>query len=243
MTDVRTIVAIGGGSFRTDPGNALDDFLLARTGKTRPRVLLIPTAGGDPEPVIEAFHRSFLERRCVPSVLRLFQREHQDLAPVILEQDLIFVGGGNTANLRAIWALHGVDALLRQAWEQGTVMAGVSAGGLCWFEEGVTDSFHPTVLQPIHHLLGLLEGSFCPHYDTEESRRPLYRKFVAEGTLAPGYAADDGVGLVFRGTEYVEAVSCKPGASAHRVEPAGPAGAAAAPTAVETPLPTRLLAG
>jgi len=89
--------------------------------------------------VIGAFHRSFLERRCVPSVLRLFNREHEDLAPLVLAQDLIFVGGGNTANLAAIWGVHGVDTLLRRAWEQGTVMAGVSAGGLCWFEEGVTD--------------------------------------------------------------------------------------------------------
>jgi peptidase E len=241
MTQARTIVAIGGGSFRTDPGNALDDFLLARTGQARPRVLLVPTAGGDAEPVIEMFQRSFLERRCVPSVLRLFQREHEDLAPLVLEQDLIFVTGGNTANLRAIWALHGVDALLTRAWEQGTVMAGVSAGGLCWFEEGVTDSFHPTELKPLHHLLGLLEGSFCPHYDSELTRRPLYQKFVAEGTLAPGYAADDGVGLVFDGTRFVEAVSFKPGAAAYRVEPAGPAGAESAATAIETALPTRLL--
>ncbi len=241
MTNARTIVAIGGGSFRTDPGNALDDFLLARTGRERPRVLLVPTAGGDAEPVIEAFHRSFLERRCVPTVLRLFNREHEDLAPLVLAQDLIFVTGGNTANLAAIWGVHGVDALLRRAWEQGTVMAGVSAGGLCWFEEGVTDSFHPTALKPLHHLLGILEGSFCPHYDSEESRRPLFQRFVAEGTLAPGYAADDGAALVFDDTRFVEAVSFRPGAGAYRVEPAGPSAAETAPAARETPLPTRSL--
>ncbi len=222
MTGVRHIVAIGGGSFRTDPGNALDDFLIGLTGTSRPRVLFVPTASGDPEATIEAFTRSFRERRCTPSVLRLFGREHEDLAPVVLEQDLIFVGGGNTANQQAIWRVHGVDVLLRQAWEQGIVLAGVSAGGLCWFEEGVTDSFHPTKLAALKGLLGFLGGSFCPHYDSEESRRPLYQRFVAERALGAGWAADDGVGLHFEGTAFVEAVSFRPGAAAYRVEPAGP---------------------
>jgi dipeptidase E len=236
MTGERHIVAVGGGSFRTDPGNALDDWLLALTGRERPRVLLVPTAGGDPEPTIEAFRRSFLERRCVPSVLRLFQREHEDLAPLVLGQDLVFVGGGNTANQQAVWRVHGVDTLLRRAWEQGTVMAGVSAGALCWFEEGVTDSFHPTLLRPIHGLLGILDGSFCPHYDSEENRRPLYRGLVADGTLAPGYAADDGVGVHFRGTEFAGAVSFRAGAAAWRVEPGGADG-----EAIETRIVPRLL--
>ena len=239
-TPDRHIVAIGGGSFRTDPGNALDDWLLALTGKARPRVLFVPTAGGDPEATIEAFRRSFLERRSTPSVLRLFQREHEDLAPLVLDQDLVFVGGGNTANQLAIWRVHGVDTLLRRAWEQGTVMAGVSAGALCWFDEGVTDSFHPTVLKPLHDLLGILEGSFCPHYDSEENRRPLYRRLVAEGTLAPGYAADDGVGLHFRGTEFAEAVAFRTGAAAWRVEPAG-ADPATGADAIETRIEPRLL--
>ena len=238
MSERRHIVAIGGGSFRTDPGNALDDFLLGLIGQKRSRVLLVPTASGDPELLIEAFRRSFLERRCTPSVLRLFQREHEDLAPLVLEQDLIFVGGGNTANQQAIWRVHGVDTLLARAWEQGTVLAGVSAGALCWFDEGVTDSFHPTALRPIHGLLGFLEGSFCPHYDSEEQRRPLYRRFVAEGTLAPGYAADDGVGLHFVGTDFAEAVSFKPGAAAWRVAPAGPAEGS---DAIETRIEPRLL--
>jgi dipeptidase E len=238
MSERRHIVALGGGSFRTDPGNPLDDFLLALTAAKRPRVLFVPTASGDAEAVIEAFRRSFLERHCVPSVLRLFQREHEDLAPLVLEQDLIFVGGGNTANQQAVWRVHGVDALLVRAWEQGTVLAGVSAGALCWFEEGVTDSFHPTALRPIHGLLGLLDGSFCPHYDSEEQRRPLYRRFVAEGTLGPGYAADDGVGLHFHGTVLAEAVSFRPGAAAWRVAPAGPSPGA---DTIETRIEPRLL--
>jgi peptidase E len=134
--------------------------------------------------------------------------------------------------------VHGGDRLHVRAWEQGTVMAGVSAGGLCWFEEGVTDSFHPTALKPIHGLLGILAGSFCPHYDSEEQRRPLYRGFVAGRVLTPGYAADDGVGLHFEGTRLAGAVSCRAGASAWRVEPAGPDAAAGA---IESPIAPRLL--
>lgn len=239
MSDPRHILAIGGGSFRTDPGNALDTYLIALTGKERPRVLFVPTAGGDAEPAIEAFQRSFLERRCIPEVLRLFQRQHEDLAPLVEAADLVFVGGGNTANQQAIWRLHGVDELLRRAWERGAVMAGVSAGGLCWFEEGVTDSFHPTALRPIHGLLGILDGSFCPHYDSEEERRPLYRRLVAEGTLAPGYAADDGVALHFQGTAFVEALAFRPGGAAYRVTPAGSGQDGA--DAEETRIPPRLL--
>jgi peptidase E len=232
----RHIVAIGGGSFRTDPGNLLDDLLLSLTAVSRPRVCLIPTASGDPDPVIEAFHRSFIERHCTPSVLRLFNREVTDVEGFLLDQDLIFVGGGNTLNMMAIWRLHGVEAAIRKAWQQGIVLAGVSAGGLCWFEEGVTDSYHVTDLKPIRGLLGILAGSFCPHYNSEENRRPTYHGLIGAGTLAPGYAADDGVGLHYVNEQLLEAVSFKEGASAWRLE-RGPDG-----TAIEIPFPTRLLA-
>ncbi len=244
MNPQRHIVAIGGGSFRTDPGNALDDFLIGLTGRAHPRVCYLPTAGGDAEPACDAFVRSFLERRCHPTVLRLFQRTIEDLESALLDQDLIFVGGGNTANMLAIWRVHGVDQILRQASQRGVVLAGVSAGGLCWFDEGLTDSFHVTNLKPLSGLLGFVPGSFCPHYDSEENRRPIYRSLVADGTLGPGLAADDGVGLHFVDGAFVEAVSFKPGARAYRVERAGPPGstaAAAAPAAIETPLATRLL--
>lgn len=238
MTRHRHIVAIGGGSFRTHPGNALETFLLELTGKARPKVLFLPTAGGDQEGTIELFERHFLAGRCTPNVLRLFSRQHEDLESLVLEQDLVFVGGGNTANQRAIWRVHGVDTLLARAWAQGIVLAGVSAGGLCWFHEGVTDSFHPTKLAALHGLLGFLPGSFCPHYDSEATRRPLYQRFVGEGRLAAGFAADDGVGLHFRDTVLLEAVTFLPGKSAWRVEPDenGPPG-----TASEMRLPARLL--
>jgi dipeptidase E len=232
----RTIVAVGGGNFGTYPGNALDTFLLERAlrgprpgGATgQPRIAYLPTAGGDQEGPIDAFRRQFLERRALPTVVRLFQRQEKDLAAVLLAQDLVLVGGGNTANQRAIWAVHGVDAILREAYARGVLLAGWSAGGLCWFAGGITDSFHPTELAALTGLLGLLPGSFCPHYDSEATRRPTYQARVADGALPAGWAADDGVGLVFEEGAFVEAVTFLEGKAAWRVEPApGDPGSAA----------------
>ena len=231
----RTIVAVGGGSFRTYPGNALDTWLLARTGAARPRVAFLPTASGDQEFAIEAFTRSFLERGAIPTVVRLFQRDIVDLAGVLLAQDLILVSGGNTANLMVVWKVHGVDAILRAAYEQGIVLAGWSAGGLCWFESGVTDSYHVTELAPLAGLLSILPGSFCPHYNSEERRRPIYRGLVASGALPAGLAADDGVGLLYEDGVLREALSFLPGGSAWRVEADGRGGTK------ESALPARLL--
>ena len=126
------------------------------------------------------------------------------------------VGGGNTANMLAIWHVHGVDAALREAWERGIVLAGMSAGSICWFEAGVTDSFGDQ-LAPLR-CLGFLPGSNCPHYDSESQRRPTYRRLVDAGELPPGLAAEDGVGLHFVGTELAEAVTARPGAGAYLVE-------------------------
>ena len=215
----KTIVAIGGGSFRTYPGNALDTWLLARTGKARPKVAFLPTAAGDQEGAIEAFTRSFLERQAMPTVVRLFVRDVIDLESLLLDQDLILVSGGNTANQQAVWKLHGIDRILRVAYARGIVLAGWSAGGLCWFESGVTDSFHVTELAALSSLLGLLEGSFCPHFNSEENRRPRYHAWVGDGTLPAGYGADDGVGLLFEDGRFVEALSFLPGGAAYRVEP------------------------
>ena len=219
MSRPRTIVAVGGGSFRTFPGNALDTWLLARTGKPRPKVAFLPTACGDQEAAIEAFQRSFLERGAIPTVVRLFVRDVIDLPALLLAQDLILVSGGNTANQQAVWKLHGVDRILREAYERGIVLSGWSAGGLCWFEAGVTDSFHVTELAALSGLLGVLEGSFCPHFNSEENRRPRYHAWVGDGTLPAGWAADDGVGLLFEDGAFVEALSFLDGGAAYRVEP------------------------
>lgn len=208
----------------------LDRWLLALTGKPRPRVLFVGTASGDSKSYIQRFHRAYAKLPCEPAHLELFRRSVRDLARLILAQDLIFVGGGNTANMLAVWRLHGVDALLARAWRQGTVLAGVSAGALCWFESGVTDSFGEA-LQPLKDGLALLPGSFCPHYDGEARRRPAYTRHVKGGALPPGFAADDGVALLFEDTKLVDVVASRPRVSGWRMDSGGH----------ETALPARRL--
>ncbi|HEX2756433.1 MAG TPA: peptidase E [Candidatus Limnocylindrales bacterium] len=236
----RTIVAMGGGGFQMEPDNPLlDDHVLAlareRSGRARPRVCLIPTATTEDPGVIADFERLFAPR-AEPRVLRLFVREDDDLAAVIRDQDAVYVTGGNTANLLALWRLHGLDRVLRDAWNAGVVMAGMSAGAICWFESCTTDSFGPT-LRPLAGGLGILHGSLSPHYHGEAQRRPLYLRLVGDGTLPAGYAVDDSAALVFDGRELVEVVTSAPDAGAWRVEPDG------AGSAIETELPTRFLGG
>lgn len=241
--EVRTIVAMGGGGFSQEPDNPLlDAFVveLARVAavwagrdRPRPRVCFLPTASGDAEGYVANFHAAF-GRVAETSHLLLFDRTEVDVAGFLCSQDAVYVGGGNTENMLAIWRLHGVDRALRAAWERGVVMAGLSAGSLCWFEAGTTDSYGPE-LEILTGSLGFLGGSNCPHYDGEPGRRPLYRRLIGEGRLPAGFAADDGAALVFRGTALAECVSSRPGAACFRVErePDG--------TVRETRLPTRYL--
>jgi peptidase E len=233
-----TIVAMGGGGFSMEPDNPLlDDHVLdlarANRGQSRPRVCFIATASGDSPAYIASFYAAFA-RRAEASHLALFIRTVADIDAFLLDQDVIYVGGGNTENMLAIWRVHGVDRALRKAWESGIVLTGLSAGSLCWFETGSTDSFGG--LAPLSKGLGFLPGSHSPHYDGEATRRPHYQRLVGEGTVPAGYAADDGAALVFRGTELAAVVASRPDARAYRVE-RDPASAAA----VETELPTRYL--
>jgi peptidase E len=236
MTD-STIVAMGGGGFG-DNGleTPLDEHILslARSvrGQSRPRVCYLPTAGGDSERNIARFYSAFA-RRSEASHLALFDRSVGDLEGFLLGHDAIYVGGGNTANMLAIWRVHGLDRILRRAWDDGIVLAGRSAGSICWFEGGTTDSFGG--LDALRDGLAFLPGSHSPHYDGEPQRRPTYQRLVASGELPPGYAADDGAALVFRGTELVEVVAERPEARAYRVE-RGPDG-----TAIETAIEARFL--
>lgn len=210
-----------------EPDNPLlDDHLLALTGVDHPRLALLPTGSADSDNVIARFYDAFA-RKAQCTHLPLFKRDRP--VDLLLEQDAIYVSGGNTANLLAIWRVHGVDAALRQAWRQGTVLSGVSAGALCWFEGGVTDSFG--ALAPLKDGLGFLSGSCCPHYDGEVERRPAYTRLVASGALPPGVAAGDGAALCYRDTELVEAVTSRPEAKAWRVRPGG----------VHEAIPTRFL--
>ncbi len=217
----RRIVARGGGGFSMEPENPrLDRFVLSLARSSAPRVCFVPTASGDSEGYVANFYRAFAELDCTPSDLALFDRAVDDLEAFVLAQDVIYVGGGNTASLLAIWRAHGLDAILRRAWEEGVVLCGISAGMNCWFEASVTDSFG-SQLAPLHDGLGLVPGSACPHYDGEEQRRPVYRQLVASGELSAGWAADDGAALVFAGTELAEAVSSRPEAAGYRVERSG----------------------
>jgi len=206
----RQIVAVGGGKSCEE----LAAFLVGLTRKERPRVLYIGTASAeDPESALRMYDR--FGARVELSRLEFFPWPPEDLRSTVLEQDLIFVGGGNTANMLAIWRVHRVDELLREAYEGAVVLSGSSAGGICWFAEGVTDSFGPDLDKM--DCLGFLPGSFCPHYDDEELRRPRYHELLRV-ELASGYAADSGVGLHFVDGELREVVACEEGSKAYRVE-------------------------
>ena len=211
----RQIVVLGGGGFSMEPRNPrLDRYVLGLTGKRRPRVCFVPTASGDSDVYVERFHKAFAKHACRPSDLPLFKRDARDPAKHLLEQDLIYVGGGNTANLRAVWRAHGIDHAMRQAWRRGIILCGVSAGMICWFECSVTDSFGP--LAPLRDGLGLLPGSACPHYDGEADRRPTLRRLINAG-FPSGVAADDGAAIHFVGRRILKCVSSRPHASAYRV--------------------------
>jgi peptidase E len=209
-----TIAALGGLSWDEEERRRIEDYVLGLAGKERPRVLVVPTAAADDVEMTLQIVTQFSDRTQV-SYLPFFPWPPPDLRRLVLEQDLIYVTGGNTANALAIWRTHGFDEALRAAWEAGIVLAGWSAGMLCWFEAAVTDSFGPQ-LDGMLDGLGFLAGSACPHYDGEPERRPVYTRLVSEG-FPPGYAADDCVALRFSGRELAEVVSARTGAGAYRV--------------------------
>ena len=212
------IIAMGGGAL-LDRDSRLEELMLGLARSSRPRVCFLPTAGGEKPEWVLRFYEEFSARECQPSHLTLFGMPN-DPAARIAQQDVLYVGGGNTANMLALWKVHGVDRALREAWARGAVVGGMSAGANCWFEDSVTDSFGPA-LRALGGGLGLLPGSFCPHYDGEPERRPTYTRLVREGALPPGYAADDDVAFHFEGTELREVVSQREGACGYRVTPDG----------------------
>ncbi|KPC65307.1 peptidase E [Streptomyces chattanoogensis] len=234
VVPVRRLALLGGG-FSTDDDGLLDDWVLGQARTSRPKVCFVPTASGDAPAYIEQFLTAFQPRHCEPSVLPLFRRELDDdtLRTFLLSQDVVYVGGGNTANLLAVWRTHGVDQLLREAYGLGTLLCGISAGANCWAEGSHTDSFGPLTSLPDG--LALLPGSVCPHYDSEPGRRPSYQAAVATGVLPAGWALEDGVGALFTDGVLTETVTRTPRAHLYRVEPDG------ASRAKERALPGRLL--
>ncbi len=215
----RQIVAMGGGGF-SDDDPLLDRYVLELTGARRPKVCFVPTASGDSLTyLLRFFEDAFPAGSVDRSVLRLFGRDVADIGAFLGDQDVIYVGGGNTANMLAIWRLHGVDTALRSAWEAGVVCCGVSAGANCWFEASTTDAFLVGTADPLPDGLALLPGSFCPHYHGEPGRRPNFHRLIADGTLGSGIACDDLAAVRFEGTRLAEAVASSDAARAYRVSP------------------------
>lgn len=231
--DRRQIVSFGGGGFSMESGNPLlDDYVLSLTNSERPKVCFVPTASGDADHYIVRFYRAFPATRCIPSHLSLFRRDRgaPDLREWLLDQDLIYVGGGSVVSMLGAWRAHGLDKILHECWEAGVVLCGLSAGSLCWYSEGVT-SFHGEVRS--YKGLGLLPWSNCVHYGDEAGRREAYHTHLARG-MCPGYAASDGAALHFVGHRMIEAVSSRPKARAWCVGDRGE-------DIVESELPIRYL--
>jgi peptidase E len=210
---VKQIIPIGGGGFYRDPENLeLEKYIIRQSGCENARVAFVPTASGEPDHYVASFYAAFLKLGCRPSVLTFFKRT-PDLRSFLLNQDVIYVGGGNTKSLLAVWGDWGVSEILREAWESGIVLTGVSAGAICWFEQGLTDSFSGA-LRPLN-CLGFLPGSCCPHYDGEPQRRPAYHRLLTSGEIAPGVAIEDWTGVHYQGTEIHKVISSKRGARAY----------------------------
>jgi len=219
----RRIVACGGEQLSYP---TLTRYVLDLAGKPRPKILFVPTASGDDSAYLLTFYQALGGVDCEPSHLALFNRTVDDIDRFIRSQDVVMVGGGNTANMLAIWRVHGVEVALRRAYRSGTILTGWSAGCICWFEAGITDSF-TLELGPLRDGLQLLKGSACPHYDSQERRRPVYAREIAAG-LAPGIALDDAVAARYEDERLIEIVSAKSSGRAFRVDASG-----------EHPLPVR----
>ena len=209
----RQIIPIGGGGFYRDAENLeLEKYLIRQIGVECPRVAFVPTASGEPDHYVASFYAAFLKLGCRPSVLTFFKRT-PDLRSFLLDQDVIYVGGGNTKSLLALWRDWGVVEILREAWASGIVLTGVSAGAICWFEQGLTDSFADG-LRPLDGL-GFLAGSCCPHYDGEPQRRPSYHRLLSSGEISAGIAIEDWTGVHFKGKEIFKIIASKRGARAY----------------------------
>ena len=233
----RPIVASGGGGFSPSTERSrVEEHVVALArevhGRERPRVCFLGTAAGDDDAWIARFHDLF-EDIAETSHLELFDQTVEDVEPFLLAHDAVWVGGGNTASMLAVWRAHGVDNVLRMAHEAGIVLAGRSAGSICWFEGGTTDSYGPTI-QAFTGGLGLIAGSNSPHYDGEPERRPAYHALLANGSLPPGIAVDDFAAAIYDGPTLIEVIAAHAGPAAYRVE-------ATAGGVVETVLPARVL--
>ena len=227
------VVAMGGGGWTMDDP-LLDRVVTGLVRADRPRICFIPTASGD-HPSSQRFLDAFPADAFEASILWLFDREVADIDTFLGAQDIVYVGGGNTVSMLAVWRAHGVDSALRAAYDAGVVMAGISAGANCWFEACTTDSYQLGRADPLRDGLGFVPGSFTPHYDAEPARRPALLELVATGGLPAGFACDEYAAVHLVDGELREAVASRPGSRVFRVD-------AADGLARETPLDVRLLA-
>ena len=210
------IIAMGGGGFSMEPDNlALDRYVIAQTAKARPKVCFLAQASGESQDYTLRFYNAFNQLDCQASHLSLFQPHTADLETFLFSQDVIYVGGGNTKSMLALWREWNLPAILRRAGEQGTILAGISAGSICWFEQGLTDSI-PGKLTMLP-CLGFLSGSCTPHYDGEVNRRPSFQTLVANGSIMPGYAFDDGAAGHFVDGNLAACVGSRPNAKGYHV--------------------------
>ena len=213
---MRQIVAIGGGGFSSEPENlALDRYILSVVTKSNPKVCFIPTASADSKDYIDRFHEAYGGLGCETSHLSLYWPHRLDFEAFMLEQDVIHVGGGNTRNLLVLWRDWGLDLAIRKAYENGTVLAGVSAGANCWFDEFSTDSMGPLATWKG---LGWLSGSFCPHYDTEVDRRPSLKRMLEQDEIGAGLASEDRTAVHFIDEKLHRCISSNPGSRVFRVD-------------------------
>jgi len=207
-------ILIAGGNYNT----AFIKYMAELTGKPRPKLLFLPTASADRADGILSWFRSCAPLNVEPSAQESFiasTRQEKSWSEVLLSVDGIVASGGNTLNQQAIWKAQGIDVILRQAWDKGIVLGGASAGSLCWFEEGTTDS-RPKELSTVQ-CLGFLKGSHSPHYDREPARRPLYQKLIGSGQMKPGYACDNDAGIYFEDNTVKRVVASRAGAKAYYV--------------------------
>ena len=201
----KQIIAIGGGGFGRNPGNGkIEQYILNQSNSDSPKICFIPTATGDDESYKESYYSTMSKLNCVPTHLDFFKRT-PDIEKLILEQDVIFVGGGNTKSMLAVWREWGLEKILKKAYLNGVIMSGVSAGAICWFEKGITDSWAKEL--KVLDCLGFIQGNCCPHYDEEAERKPALSKFITNKKISNCYAIDGGCALHIKNNKTFKAIS------------------------------------
>ena len=205
VNNLGDIIAIGGGGFGRNPNQRIiEKYILEQSPRSKPKICFIPTASAEDKSYIVNYYKAFSQLNCEPTHLNLFERT-PNLRSVINKQDIIYVGGGNTKSMLAVWKEWKLDVLLRKAYEKGKILCGVSAGSICWFEKGITDSWASNL--NVIDCLGFVSGNNCPHYNSELNRRPSVHSFIDSGKLDRCYASDDGAALHFKNGKLFKSIT------------------------------------